>query len=136
VRYGLLKNFFPSQRCVKSHNLWLRLTMLPTRCASLLFLVFAAVQAFQLAVSPSSSRAVAFRRYGYVPDGLSKQQWEKMKRDEEAKRKKRDFGKAGARGFESRSMQSFVAALEKGEAKHLMYVVGAIWRDETAVAGL
>lgn len=61
-------------------------------------------------------------RYGYVPDGLSKAQWEKMKKDEAAKRAKKEFGKGGARGFESRSMQSFVAALEKGEAKHLMPV--------------
>ena len=46
------------------------------------------------------------------------------KKDLDAKKKK-DFGKGGARGFESRSMQSFVAALEKGEAKHLMHAHAA-----------
>ena len=45
-----------------------------------------------------------------------------MKRKEEADRKKKQFGKGGARGFESRSMQSFVAGLEKGETKHLFPV--------------
>uniref|UniRef100_A0A7S3JQ05 Uncharacterized protein n=1 Tax=Aureoumbra lagunensis TaxID=44058 RepID=A0A7S3JQ05_9STRA len=62
------------------------------------------------------------RRYAYVPDGLSAEQWKKMKAKEETERKKKNFGKGGARGFESRSMNSFVAALEKGEAKHLMPV--------------
>lgn len=80
------------------------------------------VCAFQPA--PMSQQAVSSstRLYGYVPDGLTKEQYAKMKKEEADKRKKRDFGKAGARGFESRSMQSFVAALEKGEAKHLMPV--------------
>lgn len=84
--------------------------------------LLATAQAFQ-AISSQTSRADATRLYmGYVPDGLSKAQYEKMKKEEAAKRAKREFGKAGTRGFESRSMQSFVAALEKGEAKHLMPV--------------
>ena len=45
-----------------------------------------------------------------------------MKKREEDARKKKQFGKGGARGFESRSMQSFVAGLEKGETKHLFPV--------------
>ena len=45
-----------------------------------------------------------------------------MKKKEEEARKKKQFGKGGARGFESRSMQSFVAGLERGETKHLFPV--------------
>ena len=46
----------------------------------------------------------------------------KMKKQEANARKKKNFGAGGARGFESRSMQSFVAGLEKGETKHLFPV--------------
>ncbi|KAJ8600450.1 hypothetical protein CTAYLR_001436 [Chrysophaeum taylorii] len=77
------------------------------------------VRAFNTAPVRSSRLVVSM---GYVPDGLSKAQWEKLKKDEAAKRAKKEFGKGGTRGFESRSMMSFVAALEKGEAKHLMPV--------------
>ena len=71
---------------------------------------------------PSSACSRSRALHGYVPDGLSKAQYDKLKRDEAAKKAKKDFGRGGARGFESRSMQSFVAALERGEAKHLMPV--------------
>ncbi|KAJ8602455.1 hypothetical protein CTAYLR_001285 [Chrysophaeum taylorii] len=59
---------------------------------------------------------------GYVPDGLTKAQYDKLRADEAAKRAKKDFGAGGARGFKSRSMQSFMQALEKGEATHLFPV--------------
>lgn len=45
-----------------------------------------------------------------------------MKQKEAESRKTKNFGAGGARGFKSRSMQSFVAALEKGEATHLFAV--------------
>jgi len=57
---------------------------------------------------------------GYVPDGLSKEQWEKIKNKERAA--KSGLGRVGARGFKSRSMHSFQEALERGEANHLMPV--------------
>ena len=57
----------------------------------------------------------------YIPDGMSAAQWEAVKK-KEADAKKKNLGNAGARGFKSRSMQSFVAALEKGEADHLFAV--------------
>jgi len=60
--------------------------------------------------------------HGYVPSGMSPEAYAAMKKKEEADRKKKQFGKGGARGFESRSMQSFVAGLEKGETKHLFPV--------------
>ncbi len=53
---------------------------------------------------------------------MSPEAYAAMKKKEEAERKKKQFGKGGARGFESRSMQSFVAGLEKGETKHLFPV--------------
>jgi len=91
------------------------------RLAAACFVALAAVaHAFYSAVGTQASHAT--RLYGYVPDGLSKEQYDKMKKEEAAKARKREFGKAGARGFESRSMQSFVKALENGEAKHLMPV--------------
>lgn len=85
-------------------------------------LVIGASEAFQAARSHATQKLATRRNMGYVPDGISKEEYERMKKAEAAKRSKREFGKAGARGFESRSMQSFVAALEKGEAKHLMPV--------------
>jgi len=53
---------------------------------------------------------------------MSPEAYAAMKKREEDARKKKQFGKGGARGFESRSMQSFVAGLEKGETKHLFPV--------------
>ena len=60
--------------------------------------------------------------HGYVPSGMSAEQYKKLKDKEAQDKKKKNFGAGGARGFESRSMNSFVKALEKGEAKHLMPV--------------
>ena len=60
--------------------------------------------------------------HGYVPSGMTPEAYAAMKKKEEADRKKKQFGKGGARGFESRSMQSFVAGLERGETKHLFPV--------------
>lgn len=58
----------------------------------------------------------------YVPDGLTPEQWKAMQKKEAEAKSKKNFGAGGARGFKSRSMQSFVAALEKGEADHLFAV--------------
>merc|ERR1711968_243598 len=56
----------------------------------------------------------------YVPSGMSPEEWEKIKAKE--KKAKTNLGAGGARGFKSRSFDSFVAALEKGEADHLFAV--------------
>lgn len=61
---------------------------------------------------------------GYVPDGFTAESYKKFK-DAEAKKKQANLGRMGPRGFESRSMQSFQEAMERGEADHLMPVFNA-----------
>lgn len=76
-------------------------------------------------VSPVTTSAVSRHAtrveplFGYVPDGLSKSEWEAIKKKEADERKKKNFGEGGTRGFKSRSMWSFIEAYEKGEAQHL-----------------
>ena len=48
--------------------------------------------------------------------------WAEFKK-KEAAQKKANLGRSGPRGFQSRSMQSFQEALERGEADHLMPMV-------------
>jgi len=62
---------------------------------------------------------------GYVPDGFTEESYKKFKADEVAKKKAANLGRMGPKGFESRSMQSFQEALERGEADHLMPVFNA-----------
>lgn len=56
----------------------------------------------------------------YVPSGMSPDEWKKIQAKE--KKAKTNLGAGGARGFKSRSFDSFVNALEKGEATHLFAV--------------
>lgn len=58
----------------------------------------------------------------YVPDGMTAAQYNALKSKEKKASTNKNFGRGGARGFESRSMNSFVKALENGEAEHLMPV--------------
>jgi hypothetical protein len=60
----------------------------------------------------------------YVPDGLSREQWEKIKADDK-KKNAGNLGRAGPRGFQSRSMQSFQQDLESGKVGHLMPIFNA-----------
>jgi hypothetical protein len=60
------------------------------------------------------------RLYAYVPSGMSPEEWKAIQAKE--KQTKKDLGKSGARGFKSRSFNSFVEAMEKGEATHLFAV--------------
>ena len=63
--------------------------------------------------------------YGYVPSGLSKEQYEKIKAEEAKKKEKKNLGRVGPKGFQSRSFQSFQEALERGETTHLLPVWNA-----------
>ena len=90
----------------------------------LLLVVLGAVLADAF-VSPALSSSVASRTTSlsaYVPDGMSKAQWDALKKKEKEDQKKKNFGAGGARGFKSRSMQSFMLAYERGEAAHLFPV--------------
>ena len=61
------------------------------------------------------------RIYKYVPDGLSSEEWDRIK-ESEKQAKTKIKGLYGPRGYKSRSMNDFVKALEDGTAKHLMPV--------------
>lgn len=54
---------------------------------------------------------------GYVPDGLTLEQYNQVKRQDKNNIGK-DLGRLGPRGFQSRSMQAWQEAYEKGEASH------------------
>lgn len=54
---------------------------------------------------------------GYVPDGLTAEQYRKIKQQDKKKIGK-DLGRLGPRGFKSRSMQAWQEAYERGETGH------------------
>ena len=62
---------------------------------------------------------------GYVPDGMSPDQWKKVKAEEEARNKSKKLGAIGPQGFQSRSLLSFQQDLEKGKVSHLMPMTNA-----------
>lgn len=53
--------------------------------------------------------------YGYVPDGLTEDQYNKIKQERQSNKK---LGKIGPRGFKSRSFDSFLKAKERGEVSY------------------
>ena len=62
---------------------------------------------------------------GYVPDGMSKDQYQKMLQKEKAAAKGKDLGAYGPQTFKSRSLQAFQKDLEEGKTSHLMPVFNA-----------
>jgi hypothetical protein len=62
---------------------------------------------------------------GYVPEGMSPEQYRKLKQKEDDDKKNKKFGAYGPQTFKSRSMQSFQKDLEDGKASHLMPVFNA-----------
>merc|ERR1712078_205883 len=85
--------------------------------AVIVALALSSAAAFQ-ATAPATR--VSTQLSAYVPSGMSPEEWEKIKAKE--KKAKTNLGAGGARGFKSRPFDSFVAALEKGEADHLYAV--------------
>ena len=105
-------------------------------------------EAFLKPAAPKAATQLA----AYVPSGMSKAEYEALKKkvrtrcekirtglvkksapparerrhvcttQEADAKKKKNFGAGGARGFESRSMASFMRAQERGEAEHLFPV--------------
>ena len=53
---------------------------------------------------------------------MSAAEWKKIQDKEKTQRTGKNFGAGGARGFKSRSFNSFVDAMERGEATHLFAV--------------
>ena len=53
---------------------------------------------------------------------MSAAEWKKIQDKEKKQRTGKNFGAGGARGFKSRSFNSFVDAMERGEATHLFAV--------------
>merc|ERR1719247_3344901 len=89
------------------------------RLAAAVLALAASVTGLQGPQTKSVSKVVL---NGYVPSGMSAEQWKKMQQKEKQANAKKNFGAGGARGFKSRSFNSFVEAMEKGEADHLFAV--------------
>ena len=77
------------------------------------------------AISHSTWIPIAGSIGGYVPDGMTPEQWNKMQAKERAETAKKNFAAFGPQTFKSRSLQSFQKELEKGKAAHLMPVFNA-----------
>uniref|UniRef100_A0A7S2A9I5 Uncharacterized protein n=1 Tax=Trieres chinensis TaxID=1514140 RepID=A0A7S2A9I5_TRICV len=89
------------------------------------FALLSCAEGFQssvLSASRSESKVVA---YGYVPNGFTKESWAKFQEKEKQKKSKANLGRLGPKGFQSRSMQAFQEAMERGETTHLLPVMNA-----------
>jgi hypothetical protein len=62
---------------------------------------------------------------GYIPDGMTPEQWKKVKQNESATKAAKKYGAYGPQSFKSRSLQAFQKDLEKGKASHLLPVFNA-----------
>ena len=91
----------------------------------------AATAAFQSAAPQtaiSRVRTSTTTLYEYIPTGFTKESWSKFKAAEQKKKDelaKKNLGRVGPKGFQSRSFQSFQEALERGETTHLLPVENA-----------
>jgi len=89
----------------------------------------ASASAFQQPASTQQiSRGSSTALFEYIPSGFTKDSWANFKAKEKAKKDelaKKNLGRLGPKGFQSRSFQSFQEALERGEASHLMPVLNA-----------
>merc|ERR1712232_39514 len=72
----------------------------------------------------SSSSSSSVIHMGYVPDGLTVAQYQKIKTAEREKNKGKNLGALGPRGFKSRSMRAWQEAYERGETGHSMAPYG------------
>ena len=69
--------------------------------------------------SASTKNTSLQQQAAYVPDGLTREQYEKIKHNDERKQKKgKNLGAIGPKGFKSRSMQAWQQAYEKGMTGH------------------
>jgi len=85
--------------------------------------LLATLVATALALVPPATTAPGLTKLSaYVPSGMSAAEWKKIQEKEKKQRTGKNFGAGGARGFKSRSFNSFVDAMERGEATHLFAV--------------
>ena len=85
--------------------------------------LLATLVATALALVPPATTAPGLTKLSaYVPSGMSAAEWKKIQDKEKQQRTGKNFGAGGARGFKSRSFNSFVDAMERGEAPHLFAV--------------
>ena len=66
---------------------------------------------------PTSTRHLGTSLKAYIPDGLTVEQYNKVKKQDK-KRIGKDLGRLGPQGFKSRSMQAWQEAYENGDAGH------------------
>ena len=71
----------------------------------------------------TGSRVITFSLNAYVPEGLTPEQYLRIK-TEDKKKMGKDLGRLGPRGFKSRSIQAWQEAYERGEAGHAFAPVG------------
>ena len=57
--------------------------------------------------------------FGYVPDGLTPEQYRQIRTNDRKKTLGKNLGRLGPRGFKSRSLQAWQEAYERGETGHL-----------------
>jgi hypothetical protein len=58
------------------------------------------------------------RLHAYVPDGLSPEEYRRIKDKDSQQKQGKDLGRLGPKGFKSRSLQGWQQAFEKGQAAH------------------
>lgn len=94
-------------------------TMYTRAFTSILLLLSVSIAAFAFAPTPPTklSSSTTALSGGYVPDGLTPEEYGRIKRKDK-KRIGKDLGRLGPRGFKSRSMQAWQEAYERGEAGH------------------
>jgi hypothetical protein len=92
-----------------------------TFTVTLVATTLATATAFQ---PPAQSRA-STALHEYIPSGFTKDSWASFKAKEKKQKEeqmKKNLGRVGPKGFQSRSFQSFQEALERGETTHMMPV--------------
>lgn len=88
----------------------------------------ATAAAFQQPTSAPRAARPSTSLNEYIPSGFTKESWGAFKAKEQKKKDelaKKNLGRMGPKGFQSRSFQSFQEALERGETTHLLPVENA-----------
>ena len=102
---------------------FLFLALMATTSEAFAFKPFSAVTQSRKPRCHSISRGTKME---YVPDGLTKEQWKKMKQKEKDKNKNLKFNGTSGMKFRSRSMADFLEGREKGLYKYNMPLEGDV----------